>query len=271
MAGRLEGRVAVVTGSSSGNGRAIAVALAREGAHLICSDLKKGALAGGYETDLEVDTDTAITQAGGKAIFIAADASKAADVQQVIDRAVKTYGRLDIMVNNAGVFTGLHNIIEETEEQYDFTMNVNAKGVWLGCKYAITQFMKQEVIKSTTGAELRGRIVNIASIGGLVGLALEPAYCASKGAVVNLTRELAIDFAPERINVNAICPGFLATAMVRSFLEKEDTNKLLHDLTPWPRVGTAEDVARAAVFLASDDAEWMTGSMLTVDGAFTAR
>ncbi|MEX3981851.1 SDR family NAD(P)-dependent oxidoreductase [Paraburkholderia sp. EG287A] len=271
MAGKLEGRIAVVTGSSSGNGRAIAIALAREGAHVVCSDLKKEALPGGYEKDLEVDTDAVISQMGGKASFIAADASKAADVQNIIDDAVKTFGRLDIMVNNAGVFTGLHSILDETEEQYDFTMNVNAKGVWLGCKYAITQFMKQEPIRSSTGAELRGRIVNIASIGGLVGLALEPAYCASKGAVVNLTRELAIDFAPERINVNAICPGFLATAMVRSFLEKEDTNKLLHDLTPWPRVGTAEDVARAAVFLASDDAEWMTGSMLTVDGAFTAR
>ncbi|WP_175831297.1 SDR family NAD(P)-dependent oxidoreductase [Burkholderia cepacia] len=271
MAGKLAGRVAVVTGSSSGNGRAIAIALAREGAHLVCSDLKRAALADGYEENLRVDTDTAIIEAGGEASFISADASKAADVKTVIDHAVQRYGRLDIMVNNAGVFTGLHNIIDETEEQYDFTMNVNAKGVWLGCKYAITQFMKQEPIRSTTGAELRGRIVNIASIGGLIGLALEPAYCASKGAVVNLTRELAIDFASHQINVNAICPGFLATAMVRSFLEKEDTNKMLHDLTPWPRVGTPEDVARIAVFLASDDAEWITGSMLTVDGGFSAR
>ncbi|CAB3691808.1 2-(R)-hydroxypropyl-CoM dehydrogenase [Paraburkholderia rhynchosiae] len=271
MARKLEGRVAVVTGSSSGNGRAIAIALANEGARLVCSDLKKSALAGGYEKDIELDTDVVITKAGGKATFFSADASKAADVQNVIDHAVSTFGRIDIIVNNAGVFTGLHNIIDETEEQYDFTMNVNAKGVWLGCKYAITQFMKQEPITTSSGAQLRGRIVNIASIGGLVGLALEPAYCASKGAVVNLTRELALDFAPERINVNAICPGFLATAMVRSFLENDDTNKLLHDLTPWPRVGAAEDVAKAAVFLASDDAEWMTGSMLTVDGAFTAR
>ncbi|MBN3823768.1 SDR family oxidoreductase [Burkholderia sp. Ac-20384] len=271
MAGKLEGRVAVVTGSSSGNGRAIAIALAREGAHLVCSDLKRAALADGYEANLQIDTDTAIIEEGGKATFISADASKAADVEKIIDHAVQSYGRLDIVVNNAGVFTGLHNIIDETEEQYDFTMNVNAKGVWLGCKYAITQFMKQHPIRSTTGAELRGRIVNIASIGGLIGLALEPAYCASKGAVVNLTRELAIDFAQSHINVNAICPGFLATAMVRSFLEEKDTNKMLHDLTPWPRVGTPEDVARIAVFLASDDAEWITGSMMTVDGGFSAR
>ncbi|AON53782.1 SDR family NAD(P)-dependent oxidoreductase [Herbaspirillum seropedicae] len=271
MADKLDKRVAIVTGSSSGNGRAIALALAKEGAYVVCTDLKKGALAGGYEKDIEVDTDDIITRSGGKSTFLPADASKACDVQKVVDHAVQTFGRLDIMVNNAGVFTGLHNIIEETEEQYDFTMNVNAKGIWLGSKYAITQFMKQEPITTSTGAKLRGRVVNIAYIGGLVGLALEPAYCASKGAVVNLTRELALDFAAERINVNAVCPGFLATAMVRSFLEKEDTNKLLHDLTPWPRVGSAEDVARAVTFLASDDAEWMTGSMLTVDGAFTAR
>lgn len=271
MTRKLESRVAVVTGSSSGNGRAIALALAREGAHIVCADLKKSALKGGYEKDIETDTDAVIAQEGGKTTFIAADASKAADVQKIVDHAVSTFGRLDIIVNNAGVFTGLHSIIDETEDQYDLTMNVNAKGVWLGCKYAITQFMKQEPLTTSTGAQVRGRIVNIASIGGLVGLALEPAYCASKGAVVNLTRELALDFAPEQINVNAICPGFLATAMVRSFLENDDTNKLLHDLTPWPRVGTAEDVARAALFLASDDAEWMTGSMLTVDGAFTAR
>lgn len=261
----------MVTGSSSGNGRAIAIALAKEGAHLVCSDLKKRALAGGYEADIEIDTDVVITQMGGKSTFVAADVSKAADVQNMIDHAVKTFGRVDIVVNNAGVFTGLHNIIDETEEQYDLTMNVNAKRVWLGCKYAITQFMKQAPITTSTGTQLRGRFVNVASIGGLVGLALEPAYCASKGAVVNLTRELAVDFATECINVNAIRPGFLATAMMRSFLEKDRTNMLLHNLTPWSRLRTVEDVARATVFLASDDAEWMTGSTLTVDGAFTAR
>lgn len=271
MPKKLEGRVAVVTGSSSGNGRAIGLAFAREGASVVCSDLKKAALRDGYEADISIDTDDLISKAGGKAFFVAADASKAADVQNVIDHAVQKYGRLDIMVNNAGVFTGLHNIVEETEEQYDLTMNVNAKGVWLGCKYAITQFLKQPFVTTPSGEKVRGRIVNIASVGGLIGLALEPAYCASKGAVVNLTRELALDHAPDRININAICPSFLATAMVRSFLENEDTNKQLHDLTPWPRVGTAEDVGKAALFLASDDAEWMTGSMLTVDGAFTAR
>jgi len=271
MARRLEGRVAVVTGSSSGNGRAIAMALAREGARLVCTDLRKSALPDGYEHDIQIDTDAAIIEQGAEAIFVAADVSKARDVSQAIARAVETYGRIDILVNNAGVFTAMHNIIEETEEQYDLTMNVNAKGVWLGCKYAITQFMRQEPLITSSGAPVRGRIINIASIGGLVGLALEPAYCASKGAVVNLTRELALDFAAERINVNAICPGALVTSMMRPYLEAEETNKMLQAMTPWPRFGAPEDLARATAFLASDDAEWMTGSILTLDGGFTAR
>lgn len=267
MGDRLQEKVAVVTGSSSGNGRAIAVAFAREGAAVVCSDVRKSALEGGYEEDIEKDTDDAIRDEGGRAEYLDADASKASDVKAVIEKAVSSFGRLDVMVNNAGVFTGLHNILDETEEQYDLTMAVNAKGVWLGCKYAVEQMMKQEVGEGGS----RGRIVNIASIGGLVGLANEPAYCTSKGAVVNLTRQVALDFAPERINVNAICPGFLSTALVRPFLDNPETNEFLHSLSPWPHLGTAEDVAKMAVYLASDDAEMVTGSYHTLDGGFTAR
>jgi NAD(P)-dependent dehydrogenase (short-subunit alcohol dehydrogenase family) len=267
MSRRLEGQIAIVTGASSGNGRAIAVAMAQEGATILCSDLRPTALTAGYEKDLDVPTHEVIIKAGGRAAYHQADASKAADVKALVEKAVALYGRLDIMVNNAGVFTEVHTILEETEEQYDFTMNINAKGVWLGCKYAIGQMMNQTPRRDGT----RGRVVNIASIAGLVGLALEPAYCASKGAVVSLTRQLAVDFSPHRINVNAICPGFLATAMVRPFLEDKTANEMLHALTPYPRVGTAEDVAKLAVFLASDDAEWICGSNVTLDGAFTAR
>jgi NAD(P)-dependent dehydrogenase (short-subunit alcohol dehydrogenase family) len=268
---KLANRIAIVTGSSSGIGRAIAQVLASEGASVVCSDLDKSAAKGGYESDIDTDTDELIRQKGGIATFVAADASSAKDVISVIERAVSDFGRLDIMVNNAGVFTGAHTILEETEEQYDLTMNVNAKGVWLGCKYAIAQFMRQEPTSTSTGSQSRGRVINIASVGGLVGLVTEPAYCASKGAVVNLTRQVAIDFADDRINVNAICPGFLETAMVRHFLDVEENRTLLGTLTPWPRVGAAEDIARAALFLASDEAEWMTGSILTVDGGYTAR
>lgn len=268
---KLKDRIAIVTGASSGNGRAIAIALAEQGAKVVCSDIKEQALADGYEEDKNLTTVEVIKKLGGEAIYVSADVGNVSDMQNLINECVTKFGRLDIMVNNAGIFRGLKNILDETEEDYDLTMKINAKGVWLGMKYAIAQFMKQDPIVNLYGDELRGKIVNVASIGGLVGLANEPAYCASKGAVVNLTREVAIDFAKEKINVNAICPGFLATSMVRPFLESDDTNQLLHDLTPWPRVGNVRDVSQAVLFLASDESHWMTGSMLTVDGGFTAR
>jgi NAD(P)-dependent dehydrogenase (short-subunit alcohol dehydrogenase family) len=265
MAGKLQDKVAVVTGSSSGNGRAIALALAAEGAAVVCSDIRREAREGGYEGDVHRPTDDVIRGNGGKAEYVESDAADYAAMQNLVDSAVGSFGRLDVMVNNAGIFTGLHTIVDETEDEYDRTMAVNAKSVWLGCKFAIRQMLTQEPIDGS-----RGRIVNIASIGGLVGLAAEPAYCAAKGAVVNLTRQLAVDFAPERINVNAICPGFLATAMVRPFLDDPELNKVLHEKSPWPELGTAEDVAKAAVFLSTSDARWATGSMLTVDGGYTA-
>ncbi|HWK28058.1 MAG TPA: SDR family oxidoreductase [Solirubrobacter sp.] len=265
-AGRLAGKIAVVTGSSSGNGRAIAVAFAREGASVVCSDIRREAREGGYEGDIQVPTDEVVAGFGVGAEYRDCDTTKADQVQALIDTAVESFGRVDIMVNNAGVFTELHTIVDETEAQWDFTMAVNAKGVFLGCKAAITQMLAQP----DEGGESRGKVINIASIGGLVGLAAEPAYCASKGAVVNLTRQLAVDFAPERINVNAICPGFLATAMVRPFLDDPELNRTLHDNSPWPNLGTAEDVADMAVFLAGDESRWVSGANLTVDGAYTA-
>jgi len=265
MGSKLQDKVAVVTGSSSGNGRAIALALAAEGAAVVCSDLRREAREGGYEGDILTPTDDVIRANGGKAEYVEADAASYAAVENLVDSAVSSFGRLDVMVNNAGIFTGLHTIVDETEDEYDRTMAVNAKSVWLGCKFAIRQMLTQEPVDGS-----RGRIVNIASIGGLVGLAFEPAYCAAKGAVVNLTRQLAVDFAPERINVNAICPGFLATAMVRPFLDDPELNKVLHDKSPWPELGTAEDVGKAAAFLATTDARWATGTLLTVDGGFTS-
>lgn len=260
-------QVAIVTGSSSGNGRAIALALAAEGARIVCSDLVQKARPEGFEADLDIDTDALIRKQGGQAVFVKADVSKAADVENLVQQAVEHFGRLDVMINNAGVCIELKTIVEETEAEYDMTMNVNTKGVWLGCKFAITQMLKQPPRADGT----RGRIVNVSSIGGLVGLAQEPSYCASKGAVNNLTRQLAVDFAAERINVNAICPGFLATAMVRQELDDPALKAELESLTPWPRIGNVQDVAKAVTFLASDDAQWMTGSLLTVDGAYTAR
>src|SRR5260221_14378429 len=155
---RLKNHVAVVTGSSSGNGRAIALGLAAEGVTVVCADLKKGALKGGYEKDRDFDTDELIRKQGSKTLYLKAKAQKAADMQEIVQRAACEFGRLDIMINNAGVFTGLHTIVDQTEEQYDFTIGINSKRVWMGCKYAISQMLKQEPLSSGS----RGKTVIVA-------------------------------------------------------------------------------------------------------------
>ena len=260
--GRLEHKVAIVTGASSGIGRAIAIGFARERARVVCADIRKDARPEGYEQDRQKDTDDVIRENGGDALFVRADVTRGQDVANLVKSAVDQYGRLDIMVNNAGVFTRLAPIHEKTEEEYDFTMNVNAKGVWNGCQQAIRQFLRQGD---------GGKIINIVSIAGIIGLANEPAYCASKGAAANLTRQLAIDYGPHRINVNAICPNFLPTAMCRPYYTDASIRTTVEEATPLQRWGTPEEIVGPAVFLASDDADYVTGSMLIVDGGYTAR
>lgn len=259
---RLEGKVAIVTGASSGFGRAIAKAFAAEGAKVVCSDLSKEARAEGYETDKELSTDEAIRKAGGQAIFVKCDVTKESEVEAVVQATVKEYGKLDIIMNNAGVFTHMAKIHECTEEEYEFTMGVNSKGVWNGSKQAITQMLKQGK---------GGRVINLVSIGGLVGLANEPAYCASKGAAANLTRTLAIDYGPDAITVNGICPTFSPTAMCRPYYDDAAVKQFVEDITPLRRWVKPEEVAALAVFLASDDAACITGVNIPIDGGFTAR
>ena len=261
---RVEGKVATVTGSSSGLGRAIARQLAEEGAAVVCFDLQKAARKEGYEGDIELDTDDAIRAAGGSTTFVGGDVSKAGDVQRAIEAAKDEFGGLDIMVNNAGTTTGPATIVDETEEEFDVTLAVNTKGVWLGCKYAIEQML---------GQDRGGKIINIASAAALVGVEKEPAYGASKGAVISLTRQLAADYASRRINVNVICPGYVKTALSHLALESADAGSVIAEavsLTPLPRGGMPEDIAKAALFLASSDADWITGSTVVVDGGYTA-
>ena len=152
MGNRLENKVAVVTGSSSGNGRAIALALAAEGAVLVCSDIRREAREGGYETDIRTPTDDVIRANGGRAEYVEADAASYSAVEALVASAITSFGRLDVMVNNAGIFTDLHTIVDETEEEYDMTMAVNAKSVWLGCKFAIRQMLAQEPVGGSRGS-----------------------------------------------------------------------------------------------------------------------
>jgi NAD(P)-dependent dehydrogenase (short-subunit alcohol dehydrogenase family) len=251
-------RVALVTGASSGIGRAIALTLADAGATVVCCDLRSSARPEGYEPDIAIDTHDLIVQRGGRATFVCADVTDSDQVRAAVDHAVDVAGDLDIMVNNAGIWTGAHTILDETIEQFERTIDVNLRGTWLGAKYALASFVARDT---------PGRIINIASMAGLVGLAEEPAYCASKGGVVALTRQLALDFGPRGIATNAICPGFISTALGRSAMGVNPE----HALTPWPRLGTVEDVAGAALYLASASADFVNGTILTVDAGYTAR
>ena len=258
VARSLEGKVAVVTGASSGIGRAVARRMADEGARVLAVDLRPYPRDGLHEDGGHASTVDLIRTAGGEAVFVETDVSRASDMKAAAAAAVTELGALDIMVNNAGIWHGHRTILDETEAEFDSTIATNLKGVWLGCKVAIGHMVR-------TGSG--GSVVNIASIAGMVGLAAEPAYSASKGAVIGLTRQLAIDYAGDRIRVNAVSPGFVETSLSRSVMG----NNPEHDLTPWPRLGTISDVASAVAFLASDESEWMTGSVLTVDGGYTAR
>ncbi len=255
-------RTAIVTGSSSGNGRAIAKRLAVDGIQIVCADLGPEARPDGFEDDLAVSTHEAITRAGGRAVFTRCDVTDMADFEKAIAVAVGEFGSADILVNNAGVFTGLASIFDESEAAFDQAIEVNLKGVWNGCKAMATHLRDRG---------RPGRIINIASVGGMVGIGNEPGYCATKGAVINMTRAIALDCAEHRIAVNAVAPGFIVTGMVREFVEQPEVLDVMRQATPWPRFGKPEDVAEVCAFLAAEGAEWMTGAVIPVDGGFTAK
>ena len=248
---RFEGKVVLVTGAGSGIGWASALAFAREGARVVVADI---AVTDGEETV------RLIREAGGEAIFVKTDVSRENEVESLIRKAVNTYGRLDYAHNNAGINGDLDSVTTCTEENWDRVMSINLKGVWLCLKYEIPQMKKQG----------GGAIVNTSSTSGLVGSPGVPAYAASKHGVVGLTKVAALECAKTGIRVNAVCPGTTRTPFTQRLidlgLEKEITR-----LLPIGRLGQPEEIANAVLWLCSDEASFITGVPMPVDGALTAR
>jgi NAD(P)-dependent dehydrogenase (short-subunit alcohol dehydrogenase family) len=253
---RLSGRVAVVTGAAGGIGAATATALAAEGARVVVADVQPGAA-----------TVEAIRAAGGDALFVPCDVSDPGQVDAMVSTTVERLGALDVLVNNAGVSGGSSPVHELDVEVWTRTLATNLTGPFLCTRAALPHLL----------ASGRGRIVNVASTYGLVGAPMAPAYCASKGGLVNLTRQLAVDYSGQGIRVNAICPGYIDTDMggYRASLGPEGAaaanarREAAAALQPIGRQAQAEEVARVAVFLASDESSFMTGSIVTVDGGCT--
>ncbi len=250
---RLKGKVALITGAGGGIGGESALAFAAEGARVVVVDVnEKGAL----------ETVKRVKQAGGEAAFVRADVSKDSDCAAMVKFAETTFGRLDVLFNNAGVMLGDDDdAVKTSEDVWDKTMAINLKGVFLGCKHGIP------ALRRAGG----GSIINTASFVASVGAATpQLAYTASKGGVVAMTRELAVIHAREKIRVNALCPGPLKTELLMKFLDTDakKQRRLVH--IPMGRFGEAKEMAKAALFLASDDSSYMTGAELMVDGGITA-
>ncbi|TLM80761.1 SDR family NAD(P)-dependent oxidoreductase [Pseudarthrobacter sp. NamE5] len=259
---RLAGRTAIVTGGSSGIGRAIALRFAREEANVVVSDIREEPIWNGEE---EAPTADLITAEKGAAVFHQTDVSDAAAIDGLVERAVSQYGRLDILVNNAGlVFSS--SVLDTSEDDWDRLMDVNLRGQFLSCKRGIRQMIDQDPI-----GEVRGRVINVASQHGLVGPPDFFAYAVSKGGMIQMTRQLAVDYAKHGIIVNGIAPGRIITGTHPGEVDMTDpVLEYSRSRTPFPRLGRAEDVAGAALFLASDDCSYISGHNLLVDGGWMA-
>src|SRR5215467_14807636 len=253
MLGRLDGKVALVTGGASGIGRATALTFAREGAKLIVADMQED---GGQQTV------HMIAEQGGTAIFVQTDVTQAAAVEALISQAVQTYGRLDCAHNNAGISGGGRALTAEyAEDTWQQVLAVNLTGVWLCMKYEIPQMLHQG----------SGAIVNTASVAGLMGGRGLAAYVASKHGVVGLTKTAALEYAQQGIRVNCVCPGVIHTSMTARGLSDPERRARIIASEPMGRVGTPEEVAEAVVWLCSDAASFVTGHTMTIDGGFVAQ
>jgi NAD(P)-dependent dehydrogenase (short-subunit alcohol dehydrogenase family) len=252
---KLQQRVAVITGAGSGIGRAMALLFAREGARVLAADVN---MAAADETTAVIGVEGGICEA------FAVDVTQADQVRSMIERAVDLYGRIDILCNNAGIGSTT-DVVACDPDEWDRVMTVNVKSVYLGCKYAIPYMIQQG----------GGVIINTASVAGMVGLVKRAAYSASKGAVIALTRQVAIEYVEQNIRVNCLCPGTVDSPWVGRLLDQTDdpvqARESLVARQPMGRLGTPEEIAAAALYLASDDAAFITGTGLVIDGGLTAR
>jgi NAD(P)-dependent dehydrogenase (short-subunit alcohol dehydrogenase family) len=255
MAGRLQDKVALVTGAASGIGRATALTFAREGAKLVIADMNED---GGQQTA------HIITENGGEATFVQVDVTSASQIEAMISKTVETYGRLDCSFNNAGTEgTTMVSTVDYKEEDWNRVLSINLTGVWLCMKYEITQMLKQG----------GGAIVNTASVAGLVGSrGAGSAYAASKHGVVGLTKTAALEYAKHGIRVNCVCPGVIRTPMMERMLTRTpELEQQYMAAEPIGRLGMPEEVAESVVWLCSDAASFVTGHTMTVDGGMVAQ
>jgi NAD(P)-dependent dehydrogenase (short-subunit alcohol dehydrogenase family) len=248
--GRLDNKVAIITGAGQGMGRVAAILFAKEGAKVIVAELL---------SDAGQETVTMVKKAGGNAIFVKTDVSKTEDVKKMIKAAVDTYGKLDVLYNNAAIVAEWAPITDWTEDNFDRIVEVNAKGVWLGMKYAIP-----EMAKAGGGA-----IINIASTAALIAQRNSAIYAMTKGGVIAMSRVAAVEFAPKNIRVNCIAPGPVATELLKKAFSPEVIGRIVSE-TPLGRLGEPKELAQVALFLASDESSWITGQCVVVDGGIQA-
>ena len=250
---RLQDKVAIITGAGSGMGRVAAELFAKEGAKVVVAEFGEAA---GRETVAQVEA------AGGQATFVRTDVSDEASAKAMVDHALSTYGRVDVLYNNAGVMPEAdHSVVDTDVATWDQVMAVNVRGVFLGCKYAIPQMVEQG----------SGSIINIASFVALLGCSVpQDAYTASKGAVISLTRSLAVQFGPNGVRSNAICPGPVETPLLMDWLVKDEEAKRIRlARNPTGRFGKPEEIVHVAIYLASDESHWTNGANLVIDGGIT--
>lgn len=250
---RLDGKVVIITGAARGQGEVAAEIFAKEGARLFLSDV----LPEGERVAARIASQ------GKQAVFLQADVSQEVDANRIAERCLSTYGRIDVLYNNAGIILG-KPFHETTLEEWERILRVDLTGPFLVSKAAVQQMMKQQ----------SGSIINISSVGGIVGYPAMAAYGAAKGGLVNLTRCMAVDLAPYNIRVNAICPGAIDTPMPHDYIanmpDKEGIWKQLGDMHLIKRFGTSQEVVYLALYLASDEASFMTGAIIPVDGGLSA-